>query len=180
MQIHLGETSTAPIGTSLVPHFNGVERRAWANAFDLVSLNPQDKPNALEEVLCWILCELFSHPWRATKELVLRCWFSCLRYLDRLHVEKSRGKDPSWEDILEEEQVRADEFRKERIVSRLGGVIYNAFAASIPGFCVLGLYHLHNLLYRIYLLIALAVVFAIIVKVMGPSKDVEIFSVSAA
>jgi uncharacterized protein DUF6594 len=164
---------------SSIPHFAGIERRVWSNGFDLVSINPRDRPTRLEIVLLKALTSLRN----GIKEMLF-CCLNCRWSPSPVRKEKNETKDKTPEELtevnLEEEKGASDFFTHRKGIHRFLGITYNAFAASLPGICVLILYHLHNILHRIYMLIGLAVSFAIIVKFMNPSRDVEIFSVSAA
>jgi hypothetical protein len=167
------------IGDSSIPHFAGIERRVWSNGFDLISINPRDGPTRLQTILLKARVVLLKGIGR-----VLFCCLNCRWNPSPVRKEKNELKDKTPEELEEvnheEENDASDFFTDRKWVHRVIGITYNALAAALPGICVLILYHLHNILHRIYMLIGLAVSFAIIVKFMNPSRDVEIFSVSAA
>ena len=62
----------------------------------------------------------------------------------------------------------------------LVGILQSAVAAAIPGVSILILYEVHDLRKRIYVLLGLAILFAIIVKIVTMRRDVEIFGITAA
>jgi hypothetical protein len=172
-QIDAVEEKVHITGTNGVAHFEAQERRAWANAFDLVSLNPRDQPSLLEKALHWLLRHIFQPLWGRFKAC-----FVCFKL--PLYATTENPLNMVIDPDAEREKYQEDFFRNKRAVHRTSGVIFNAFAASIPGLCVLALYHLKDIKDRIYLLIGLAVAFAIIVRLTENNKDVEIFGVSAA
>ena len=71
-------------------------------------------------------------------------------------------------------------FKHKKAVQYITSLIQSAIAAAIPGLSVLVLYKVHNIQDRIYVLIALTVTFAIIVKLIRVTREVDIFSVTAA
>jgi hypothetical protein len=103
------------------------------------------------------------------------------------HFTQERRQKPTnvmesseWDRDRKIESSAASYFRTKKIVQRVSGIIHSAVAATIPGLAVLALYHVHNIAHRIYLLIGLTVSFAIIVKLISLSREVEIFGVTAA
>lgn len=71
-------------------------------------------------------------------------------------------------------------FKHKKAVQYMTGLIQSAIAAAIPGLSVLVLYKVHNIQDRINVLIALTVAFAIVVKLIRVTREVDIFSVTAA
>jgi hypothetical protein len=137
---------------SELPHFHGVERRAWLDPFDMISLNPTRRPNDLGDIIIWIF--------RRFKIL----------FTDKKSLTDIRYRNPVGRSIS---YIRD-------FMQYIFDILQSAIVATIPGVSVLILYEVHNIQKRIYVLIGLTIAFAIIVKVANLTRKVDMFSVTAA
>jgi uncharacterized protein DUF6594 len=140
-----------------------VERRAWSDAFDMVSLNPSSRPKLLSRVLHKIFYNIPS------------CFGG--GKVEKPNESFGTVSDPTTERAKDLRLLSY--FKHKKAVIYISSLIQSAIAAAIPGLSVLVLYHIHNIQDRINVLIALTVVFAIIVKLIRVTREIDIFSVTA-
>jgi hypothetical protein len=148
--------------------FHGEERRAWSDGFDMVSLNPSNTPNILERVLHSAFLALFDFLNRGRRAKLSRRMQNGLDRSEELEIEKAR------------ESFVHQRYNFQKLNLYLVGILQSAAAAAIPGVSILILYEVHDLRKRIYVLLGLAILFAIVVRIVTMRRDVEIFGVTAA
>ena len=143
----------------------------------MISLNPRENFNWLERSVQYILdfiltCLAFVFSFVKT---LFKEFGSCVLGVTLTKVENDRNGS----DAGKEEAKLQRDFAQRKAVQYLGGLLQCALAAAIPGLAVLGLYHLKSLDTRIYVLVGLGIGFAVAVKLLSFTRDVEIFGVTS-
>lgn len=69
---------------------------------------------------------------------------------------------------------------RESHLKQISGLFVMAASAALPGVAVLILYFIKSTTRRIYVLIGLTVIFAIVTKLLTPAKKIEIFTATGA
>lgn len=71
-------------------------------------------------------------------------------------------------------------FDKSRTDAVVPSFVAATLAAMLPSIAVLALFFIKNILYRIYVLMAITFVFALALKYLASAKSMDVFAITAA